>query len=98
MHQTLTLRPLSFNEFLLNLPNGDLYIKHIYGAIMNDETLSTKLHNELLFHVRSYLFIGGMPLVVQNFINLKMMNISSADKLILEHIISPLHEIVIKQK
>ena len=47
---------------------------------MKDEPLSAKLHNELLAHIRSYLLIGGMPMVVQNFMNFNMETISMADK------------------
>ncbi|MCK5867414.1 MAG: ATP-binding protein [Mycoplasmataceae bacterium] len=96
--QTLTLRPLSFKEFLFNLPNGELYIKHIYGTIIRNEPISTRLHNELLSHIKSYLLIGGMPMVVQNFMNLNMKTIKLTDKSIIEHIVSPLHEIIVKQK
>ncbi len=63
----LTLYPMSFLEFLEALDQTRLktYVEE-YGKI---ESLPTPLHDKLLNHFKEYLFIGGMPEVVSEYLN-----------------------------
>ena len=61
--QFLYLKPLSFEEFLHALGEEKL-IDHLYQFKIN-ETLPLAIHEKLLELARLYLVIGGMPAVIQ---------------------------------
>lgn len=64
----LTIYPLSFEEFLINT-NNDLLLDKIKECFASDEQMPALLHNKALDLYYDYLSIGGMPEVVQEFIN-----------------------------
>ncbi len=64
----LTIYPLSFEEFLINTSN-ELLLEKIKECFKKDEQMPSLLHQKALELYYDYLSIGGMPEVVQEFIN-----------------------------
>ncbi len=64
-----TLYPLSFEEFLL-VNNEQLLVKHLKTKT-DFKTLTDVIHHKLLDYFKIFLYIGGMPEVVNNYINNK---------------------------
>ena len=64
----LTIYPMSFDEFLINTDN-ELLKEKIENCFKNDKTMPNLLHEKALELYYKYLVIGGMPEVVQEFIN-----------------------------
>ncbi len=73
----LTIYPISFEEFLLNSKKR-LYTK-IQDTYKNKEVLDNKIHELVLEEVYRYMLIGGMPEVVDTYLQthdyLKALNI-----------------------
>lgn len=64
----LTIFPMSFDEFLINT-NNQLLLENIIESYKNNKPLTSFLHEKALDLYYEYLVIGGMPEVVQEFIN-----------------------------
>ncbi len=64
--QFLTLYPLSFFEFLEALK--EVRLKDFIEEQKNREPLPPNLHEKLLMHFKEYLFVGGMPEAVAEYI------------------------------
>ncbi len=64
----LTIYPLSFEEFLINT-NNELLIDKIRECYNLNSAMPTLLHEKALNLYHDYLAIGGMPEVVQEYIN-----------------------------
>jgi len=64
----LTIYPLSFEEFLIN-SNNDLLIEKIIECFNSNTKMPSELHKKALDLYYDYLSVGGMPEVVQEFIN-----------------------------
>lgn len=64
--QFLTLYPLSFLEFLEAL--NETRLKNFVEELKNPEPLLPNLHEKLLIHFKEYLFVGGMPEAVAEYI------------------------------
>lgn len=62
----LKLYPMNFFEFLRALDKSDV-VEKIQNSEVN-ESLTEILHNEFLYLLKSYLVVGGMPEVVQNYV------------------------------
>ena len=59
--------PLSFDEFLMNFNNKAYeYLKRTYK---NNEQIDFIMHKDLMEMFNDYLFVGGMPEVVDTFLN-----------------------------
>jgi predicted AAA+ superfamily ATPase len=65
----MTLYPLSFAEYL-NALGEDLIIDKLVNTT-NVEPLPELIHEKLLSHLKLFLFLGGMPEVLQNYIENK---------------------------
>lgn len=65
--QFLTLYPLSFFEFLEALK--ELKLKDFVKEQKNSEPLPPNLHDKLLGYFKEYLFVGGMPEAVAEYVN-----------------------------
>ncbi len=63
----MTVYPLTFDEFLIN-SNRILY-ENVKQAYENKKPLSENIHNLALEQVYKYLLVGGMPEVVETYIN-----------------------------
>ena len=63
----LYMYPLSFDEFLMNFNNKAYeYLKRTYK---NKEQIDFLMHKDLMDMFNDYLFVGGMPEVVDTFLN-----------------------------
>lgn len=65
--QFLTLYPLSFLEYLEAIK--EIRLKGFIEEQKNTEPLPPNLHDKLLMHFKEYLFIGGMPEAVAEYID-----------------------------
>lgn len=65
--QFLTLYPLSFLEFLEALKESRL--KAFIEELKSVEPLPPNLHEKLVIHFKEYLFVGGMPEAVAEYIS-----------------------------
>lgn len=77
--------PLDFEEFLCATDN-ESYIKTIEKSFKNNEPLIEVVHEKLLDLFYKYLYLGGMPNVLNDFIQ-KNMNIALLDTDIIKQII-----------
>lgn len=64
--QFLTLYPLSFLEFLEAL--NEVRLKDFIEDLKSIEPLPPNLHEKILIHFKEYLFVGGMPEAVAEYI------------------------------
>lgn len=64
----LTMYPLNFEEFLMALNRNDL-IELIQTAYQANAPILPQIHELLLDYYHKYLAVGGMPAVVQAFLN-----------------------------
>lgn len=64
----LTIYPLSFDEFLTNTGN-ELLLEEIQKSYKTNEKLPTAMHEKAMQLYQDYLAVGGMPEVVQEYIN-----------------------------
>lgn len=64
----LTIFPMSFDEFLINTDNK-LLLEKIVECYKTNSPMPTLIHNKAIDLYYDYLTIGGMPEVVQEFIN-----------------------------
>lgn len=65
--QFLTLYPLSFSEFLEAIK--EIRLKNFIEEQKNAEPLPPNLHEKLLMYFKEYLFVGGMPEAVAEYID-----------------------------
>ncbi len=63
----MTMNPMNFAEYLMAF-DEELLLEKL-TKIKTLEPLSEVLHNKLLSHFKMYLFLGGMPEVVQNYLD-----------------------------
>lgn len=66
---TLTMFPLDFEEFLLNYDN-DIY-NYVKNKYKNKEIIAKEIHEEILKLLDIYLFLGGMPEVIDTYLENK---------------------------
>lgn len=64
----LTIYPMSFDEFLIN-SNNELLKEQIEESFKTNKQLSNVMHDKAMELYYDYLSIGGMPEVVQEYIN-----------------------------
>ncbi len=64
----LTIFPLSFDEFLQNT-NNELLLNQIIESYQTNTKMSLSAHEQAINLYYDYLILGGMPEVVQSFIN-----------------------------
>lgn len=86
--------PLSFKEFLVATENYE-YVQLIEKSFNNNEPMNEVLHNDLLKIYRNFLCTGGMPRMVQQYID-KNKDLSLCGQFILSDIntgyISDMHD------
>ena len=66
--QFLTMYPLDFEEYLCALGNETDLINEIRQCFKTDSPLPSVLHERALEHYHNYLYVGGMPEVVNEYI------------------------------
>lgn len=64
--QFIYLKPLSFQEFLI--ASGKKSLHDYLSAITLKDTIPEAIHQQLLKLVREYMILGGMPAVVQDYL------------------------------
>jgi len=65
----LSLYPMSFNEYLIAM--GEELLAGKLGKMKIPEPFPEAVHNRLLDLLKTYLFLGGMPEVIQDYIDNK---------------------------
>lgn len=79
--QFLTMYPMDFEEFLL--ANGEIdLVEMIQNCYKSNKPLDNLFHERALDYYKDYLYVGGMPAVVQNYINnhnIEMVRIEQSD-------------------
>ena len=65
--ENLFMYPLSFDEFLLALNQEQLY--RIKQTSEYDKPLNTAIHSKLIDYLKQFLLFGGLPEVIQTFID-----------------------------
>ena len=84
------LRPLDFEEFLMSV-GSDWYIKMVQAHFQNQKPIPDIVHQELLALLEEYLIVGGMPSVINEYIQLgSTINLQETQQLQLLHIESAL--------
>ena len=68
--QFMNMFAMDFEEYLLAKDESYL-IEKIYKCYAENSPMEEAFHNRLLEYYREYLFVGGMPAVVENFIKNK---------------------------
>lgn len=66
----LTMYPMDFEEFLMAF-NEDQLIDSIKDSYINNKALSWVLHNSAIEYYKQYLYIGGMPEVIEEYVKTK---------------------------
>lgn len=62
----MTMYPMSFLEYMLAI--GENLLVDKLSSISNPEPLPDAIHDKLLSHFKLFLFLGGMPEVIQDYI------------------------------
>lgn len=65
--QYLYMKPVSFKEFLLAF--GQVQLKNFIEELNWQSEISSVVHDKLMEYVRLYFFLGGMPAVIQDYID-----------------------------
>ncbi len=73
----LQMFPLQFDEFLTNLGYNDWYVSSISETLKRKEKLPDIVHNNLISTFEEYMWTGGMPEVVKDYIKEDRLNIRS---------------------
>jgi len=73
----ITLYPMSFKEYLIAF-SEELLVERL-TEIKSIESLPEVIHEKLINHLKMYLYLGGMPEVLQNYLDNK--DVASARKI-----------------
>ncbi len=77
--------PLDFEEFLWATGN-ERFVPYIRSSFLSNEKVPDLIHNTLIELYYKFLYLGGMPVVIDNFIKQKM-NMSLIDNNLIKYII-----------
>lgn len=67
--QTLSMYPLDFEEFLWACGISGQIIETLRGAFKLSKSLPEFIHNQIMERFRQYLVVGGLPEIVNTFVN-----------------------------
>jgi uncharacterized protein len=70
----MTLYPMSFSEYLIASGEEALVIE--MGSMINDEIFPEIIHNKLLTYLKLYMFLGGMPEVLNEYLQNKDISVA----------------------
>jgi len=70
----IEMKPLDFEEFLWANGIGKQIISELKEYLTNETPVPEALHNRMMQLMMLYVVVGGMPEVVQNFVDTKQMN------------------------
>ncbi|OGO86778.1 MAG: ATPase [Clostridiales bacterium GWE2_32_10] len=68
--EMITMYPLDFEEYLL-ATGGKYYVDEIRKHFNENMTMPEAMHNDLIENFKKYLVIGGMPAVINEYLNTK---------------------------
>ncbi len=68
----LNIFPMSFMEYMIAI--GENLLAEKLQAITNPKPMPDAIHKKLLNHLKLFLFLGGMPEVIQDYINNRDIN------------------------
>ncbi|MCR5823273.1 MAG: hypothetical protein K6G60_02470 [Lachnospiraceae bacterium] len=74
----LRMFPLRFDEFLINLGYNEWYVSSISENLIRKEKLPDIVHNNLISTFEEYIWTGGMPAVVVEYVREYRLSIRSA--------------------
>ncbi len=97
----LHMYPLQFDEFLTNLGYNDWYVNSIGETLMRHEKLPDIVHNNLISTFEEYLWTGGMPEVVNEYIRENRLGINAKQndaKLLIYNTVNFIKETSLKTK
>ena len=63
------MRPMDFEEFSWAVGVGDDYLEQVRGSFLAEEPVPGYLHDAMLRNFRAYMVAGGMPEVVQSYVD-----------------------------
>ncbi|MCL2153681.1 MAG: ATP-binding protein [Oscillospiraceae bacterium] len=85
---TKMMYPMSFEEFLW-ASDWAVFADRIRECFFNDTPIDQALHESLMNLYREYLFVGGMPLAVNNYFNSdRIINYTEIQRIILDTYVS----------
>ncbi len=76
----LHMFPVQFDEFLINLGYNDWYVSSIGENLKRKEKLPDIVHNNLISTFEEYLWTGGMPDVVEEYVKENRLGIRGAQQ------------------
>lgn len=83
--EIMKMYPLDFEEFLVANGVGNEYIDYIKKKIIDNETIEEKDHIKMMDLFKKYLLIGGMPDVVNQYLNdINIVEIRKTQKTIID--------------
>ncbi len=97
----LHMYPLQFDEFLTNLGYNDWYVNSIGETLLRHEKLPDIVHNNLISTFEEYLWTGGMPEVVNEYIRENRLGINAKQndaKLLIYNTVNFIKETSLKTK
>lgn len=81
--EMLTMYPLNFEEFLMAISHSH-YIDQIKNHFLENTPIPAPIHNDLLEKFRTYIVTGGMPAVINEYLNVgSLINITEVQNNIL---------------
>ena len=78
----LYMYPLTFEEYLMNF-NNKAY-EYLKRTFKNNEQIDFLMHEDLMNMFNDYLFIGGMPEVVDTFLNNQQNRLEAFEKVVIK--------------
>lgn len=78
----LYMYPLTFDEFLMNF-NNKAY-EYLKRTFKNNEQIDFLMHKNLMDMFNDYLFVGGMPEVVDTFLNNQRNRLEAFEKVVIK--------------
>ena len=90
----LTLYPLTFDEYL-NATGNTWYCETIQEHFLSNKPLPEIVHNELLDLFNEYMYIGGMPDAINEYlVNRSFININERHNIIIQHILMNINRLI----
>ena len=69
--EEVKMYPMDFEEFLLANSVGSDVISYMKDSYINKRSLENNLHNKILYLFKTYLYVGGMPEAVKEYVETK---------------------------
>lgn len=73
--ETLTMKPMDFEEFLWAIGVDKNVIESLRKSYIDKKPINDTINNNLKRYFKEYICVGGMPAIVEDYINNKDMNL-----------------------